>query len=159
MRVVALICLLLSLPLMACGTIPTDPRGTLDNVRSRGELIVGVSPTPPWTTVEDLDRVGGSEVELVRGFANRLGVRPRWVVGGEQSLIAELEDGSLDLAIGGFTKDSPWAPLAGATRPYATTPDKKGEQQRHIMLVPMGENAFLSELERYLDERTGKTNR
>ncbi|WP_425310223.1 transporter substrate-binding domain-containing protein [Ammonicoccus fulvus] len=159
MRLFALLCLLLSLVLAACGTIPSDPKDTLDNVRSRGELVVGVSPTPPWTTAEGPDRVGGTEVELIRGFAERLGVRPRWVVGGEQSLVAELEDGALDVAIGGFTKDSPWAALAGATRPYATAPDKKGREQEHIMLVPMGENAFLSELERYLDEQTGKTTR
>lgn len=151
-----LVCLLLTWLLTGCGSIPADPRDTLEKVRSTGELVIGVSPAQPWTVVDGPEDVSGTEVDLARGFAERLGVRPRWVVGGEQSLVAELEDGSVHLLVGGFTSDTPWKTLTGPTRSYATTEDEQGRTQEHVLLAPLGENEFLSELERYLDERMGR---
>lgn len=154
MRPIFSVCLLLAVLLSGCG-MPTDPRGTLENVRSSGELIVGVSPSPPWTVLER-DSVTGSEVQLIEGFAARLGVRPRWVIGGEQHLVDQLANGQVHLVIGGITSDTPWTSKVAPTRSYATSEDPEGKQQQHVMLVRLGENRFLSELERYLDEQTGK---
>ena len=57
-----------------------------------------------------------------------------------------LEDGEIDLAVGGFTEANAWVSEVGLTRPYAGT---------HVMMVPMGENALQSRLERWLDESGG----
>lgn len=153
MRLLCSVCLLLMF-LTSCG-IPTDPRDTLENVRSSGELAVGVSASPPWTLV-DGDSVSGSEVELVEGFAEHLGVRTRWVIGGEQHLVDQLEKGELQIVIGGITADTPWSRKAAPTRAYAESTAPDGKKLKHVMLVRLGENRFLGELERYLDVRTGK---
>ena len=42
----------LALALTGCG-LPRDPDGTLERARARGELVVGVSPSPPTLVVED----------------------------------------------------------------------------------------------------------
>lgn len=141
--------LAVALVLVGCGSVrvPVDPDGTLDRV-SGGVLRVGVSPHEPWTTV-GTDEPGGIEADLVRGWASGLGARVEWSVGGEQPLVQALERGELDLVVGGITADTPWTDMAAVTRSYTTSQGPDGPQE-HVVLAPMGENAFLVELERYL---------
>ncbi|MCO1659786.1 transporter substrate-binding domain-containing protein [Pseudonocardia humida] len=136
--------------LAGCGTvrIPADPDGTLDRVRG-GVLRVGVSPHEPWTTLTTGEEPGGIEPDLVRGWTAGLGARAVWTVGGEQALVQAMERGELDLVIGGITADTPWTDMAAITQPFTTSQGPDGPQE-HVMLAPMGENAFLVELERYL---------
>ncbi|MFD1718331.1 transporter substrate-binding domain-containing protein [Georgenia deserti] len=139
--------------LSGCGlTIPTDPDGTLDRVRG-GTLRVGVSVNPPWTDLPegtDADPTG-TEVELVEQFAaDRLGAQVQWEPGGEEELVTALEHGEIDLLIGGLTARTPWADRIAATYRYTITEDAHGTQEQHVMAVPMGENAFLVELEDFL---------
>lgn len=141
--------LLIALVLTSCGLIPTDPNGTLNRVTG-GELRVGLSPNGDLVQVND-SHFSGSEVELVRGFAEQLDATIDWTVGSEEALVRGLENGSLDLVVAGMTEESPWVERAAATRPYDEVPDGHGGTHKLIMLVPMGENAFLSTLERFLD--------
>ena len=46
-----------------------------------------------------------------------------------------LDEGEIDVAVGGFTEDNAWVDEVGLTRPYTGT---------HVMMVPMGENALQS---------------
>lgn len=62
-----------------------------------------------------------------------------------------LEDGELDLVIGGLTADTPWSTHAAITRPYAETMDGRGRTVQHVMAARLGENALLVELETYLE--------
>ncbi|WP_284304088.1 transporter substrate-binding domain-containing protein [Mobilicoccus caccae] len=141
------------LALTGCGVIPADPDHTLDRVRATKVLRLGASDNPPLVVVEDTaDAPTGSEPDLARGFAERLGVEVEWVVGGESELVGKLEDGEVDMIVGGLLKSSPWEKRASLTRPYATTDGPDGIERKHVMAVPLGENAMLSELERYLDE-------
>jgi ABC-type amino acid transport substrate-binding protein len=134
--------------LAACGlTIPTDPDGTLDRVRDEGVLRAGASPGPGWVTIAD-GRPGGREPTLVTGFAESLGAEVEWTVAGEEELVRLLEAGDLDLAVGGFTEDNAWVDKVGLTRAYTGT---------HVMMVPMGENAFHSRLELWLDDHGSTT--
>ncbi|WP_282857575.1 transporter substrate-binding domain-containing protein [Pseudoclavibacter helvolus] len=140
--------------LSGCGmSVPTDPDGTLDRVRG-GELRVGVSHNPPFTGIVEGAEPTGVEVELVEGFADELGASVTWVVGSEAALVQGLEDGTLDLAIAGFRDDSPYVEEAGSTQPFLETEDAAGGKVSRVMLTPMGENAFLVELETYLAEAT-----
>lgn len=148
--------------LAACSAYPMDPDKTLDRVRERGKLRVGVSPSAPWTTVGDREGavatvdgqpIGGVEVALAQQFARSLGVEPLWQVEGEQRLVEKVEMDEVDLAIGGFTADSPWSAQVGLTRAYAEAPNARGKKVGHVMLVPPGENALVSQLERFLDSR------
>lgn len=144
--------------LSGCGVqIPADPDGTLEKIRTSGELHVGVSPHPPFTTLPESQGQppGGTEVELVTGFAEALGADPVWVVGGEEALVKQLEKGEIQLLIGGLTDRSPWSKKVALTRPYVTTPEE-GKQVKHVIAAVRGENALLSELERFLDGEVGR---
>jgi ABC-type amino acid transport substrate-binding protein len=146
---------LLVLALSGCGlTMPSDPDGTLDSVRD-GVLRVGISENGELTTIDDND-FSGSEVEAVEGFAEQLGAEIDWTVGSEERLVRGLERGSLDLVIAGLTDQTPWMDMAGMTRPYAEVDGADGVTHKLVMLVPLGENAFLTELETFLAEFTGE---
>lgn len=146
----AVVAVLVAFALTSCGiSIPTDPNGTLDRVTG-GELRVGLSPNDDLVQVDD-GSYTGLEPGLVKEFADSIDASIDWTVGSEEALVRGLENGSLDLVIAGITDKSPWVDRAAATRPYYEVPDGHGGTHKLIMLVPMGENAFLSTLERFLD--------
>jgi ABC-type amino acid transport substrate-binding protein len=138
--------------LAGCGlSIPADPEGTLDTVTG-GELRVGTSPDGDLVEVSD-GEPSGSIVDLVDGFADSIQAETDWTVASEETLVTMLESGDLDLIAGGMTADTPWVERAGVSRGY---PGIEGADGREIvMLVPLGENAFLSTLETFLDEEVG----
>jgi len=149
-------CLLAALLALAgCGTYPSDPEGTLERVRG-GTLRVGASVNGDWVRIPDSgtspDRVEGREADLVRQFAERLGAEVEWVQGTEHVLAEELKHGALDVVIGGLDDKTPWSTHAGLTRPYTESRDSRGSLHKHVMLVQLGENAFLLELDRFLLE-------
>lgn len=130
--------------------IPADPEGTLDEVRD-GTLHVGLTPNAGFVEKTG-DGFRGSDIDLVQGFANQLGAKVQWKMAGEEQLVEDLELGNLDLVAGGFSSDTPWSEQVGITRPYATFQDPEGKEDQAVLLVPPGENAFLYELESYLDQ-------
>lgn len=156
-RTAILACLLTALlALPGCGAYPADPDGTLDRVRG-GTLRVGASANGDWVRLPDAGgartgRVEGTEADLVRQFADSLDAEVEWVQGTEHVLAEELKHGSLDLVIGGLDDKTPWTTHAGLTRPYTESRDSRGSLRKHVMLVPLGENAFLLELDRFLLE-------
>jgi hypothetical protein len=138
--------------LVGCGlSVPTDPDGTLTAV-TEGELRVGVSPDPGLIEADGA-APSGPVAELVDDFAETLDAQPDWALGSEESLVRMLEAGKLDLLVGGFTDQSPWVDRAGMTRGYTQIEGADG--RRIVFLVPLGENAFLAQLETFLDEEVG----
>lgn len=139
------------LSLCGCGlTIPSDPSGTLDAVRG-GVLRAGVSPNAPFVDVTGVDEEPtGTEVEAIEAFADHLDADVEWTIGSEEELVRDLEDGELDLVAGGLTDETPWSDKAGVTRSYDDVTDDDGSVLKLVMLAPMGENAFISELETFL---------
>lgn len=135
---------------LGCGvSMPSDPEKTLRRVTG-ATLRVGVSPHPPRTEAAAGAEPTGSEVDLVRDFAETLDAQIEWVIGGEESLITALEHGELHLVIGGLTAESPWVEKVAITKPYAETRDSRGKRQKLVMAAPPGENAYLLALERFL---------
>jgi len=133
--------------LSGCASIPSDPDGTLDRITG-AELRVGASPSEGLVDVAD-GEVSGPLAEVVEKFADAHDARTVWTVGSEEDLVRGIEDGSLDLAVGGMTDQTPWAVKVGVSRAFpGLSPDGKPI----VMLVPLGENGFLSELEAFLDE-------
>lgn len=141
---------LVALTLTACASIPRDPDRTLERVQESGVLRVGASPSGDLVAFEGED-VTGREAELVAGFAQRLGAEIEWTLAGETSLMSAMERGELDVIIGGLHVDSPWSERVSITRAYAESTEA-GETVEHVLAVPLGENALLVRLERYLDE-------
>ncbi|MGW8483202.1 hypothetical protein ACWGJP_08675 [Microbacterium sp. NPDC055903] len=129
-------------------SIPVDPGGTLAQVRG-GTLQVGMS-VEPGVIEAGAPSPDGPLAEVVDGFAAELGASVEWTAAGEETLIGMLEDGGIDLAVGGFSDRTPWAERVGATRGYDGLPGLDGRSI--VLLVPAGENALLAELEAYLDE-------
>ena len=151
----------LIVPLVAVGALlalggcslsmPTDPNGTLDRV-SGSELRVGATPNGELVTIDGDGTPTGTEVAVVEDFAESIDAEITWTVSSEEALVRGLEDGRLDLVIGGLTDETPWMERAGTTRPYVEVTSANGTSHRLVMLVPTGENAFLSELETFLSQ-------
>ncbi len=140
------------LGLAGCGLqVPADPNGTLERV-SDGTLRAGASPDRSLIEVRG-DEVSGAEADVVEAFASSLDARVEWTVGSEEQLVTGLEEGDLDLVVGGITDETPWIDRAGVTRGFADMPGADGRNV--VMLVPLGENRFLSTLETFLDEELG----
>ena len=143
--------ILCALFVTGCGIhIPTDPDGTLDHVEG-GVLRAGISPNDGWVEVGGTEP-SGTEVEALADFAASLDADVEWTVGSEESLVRGLENGDLDVVAGGLTDKTPWTNKAGTTRPWAETTLDDGKTAKLVMLVPLGENAFLSRLETFLTE-------
>lgn len=133
-------CLLVPWMTLACADVPRDPRGTLDRVRG-GELVVGVSDSPPWIR-RDGHVATGPEADLVRGIAKELGARAIWKWGALEDHLGALERFELDLVAGGLTKGTPWRDRVGLTRPWIHREEGGG-----VLAVAPGENGFLTAIE------------
>lgn len=104
----------------------------------------------------DETRAAGVEVTLAERFAETLDAEVEYTEGAEAELIDALKAGELDLVVGGFDSKSPWKKDAALTRPYIQTREPvEGEVStvKHVMAAPLGENAWLVRLERFLLER------
>ncbi|MFC3300624.1 transporter substrate-binding domain-containing protein [Arthrobacter agilis] len=154
-RIMLVVGLALVLPTTTgCTThFPADPEGTLTSVDG-GTLRVGASINPPFVE-EKGEELTGDEVELVEDYALTRDADIEWTEGGEEELMSRLGHGELDLVIGGLTAKTPWAGKAGLTRPYTETTDRFGTRRKHVLAVPLGENAFLLDLDTFLHHRDG----
>ncbi len=145
--------LVLALSLGGCGlTVPTDPEGTLENIEG-GTLHAGVSLDPGVVKWVDEEAVGPL-ADLVEGFASDHHAQVDWQFGSEETLVGDLEDGKIDIAVGAITSETPWASRAGVSRSFAGLTIDGDEEL--VFLVPMGENRLLTELEKFADEWSGQ---
>lgn len=141
--------LILAMLLSGCGlTIPTDPNGTLD--RATGSTLRVGASLEPGLVERAGDELHGPLVSLTERFADSINARVEWTVAAEETLVGELERGDLDLAIGGFTDETPWIDRVGITRGYSNIAGSDGRSL--VLVVPLGENALLSKLESFIDE-------
>jgi len=136
--------------LSACSlSIPADPDGTLERV-SGGVLRAGASPSDGLIDIDErTDAVSGPLADLVEGFALSRGARVEWTVGSEEDLVDALEEGRVDLAVGGMTDATPWSDRVSVTRGFPGIPGSGGRPV--VVLLPLGENALQFALEAYLD--------
>ncbi|QHT66738.1 transporter substrate-binding domain-containing protein [Rhodocytophaga rosea] len=137
-------CSTILLLLSSCKNFPKDPSHTLEKVKN-GTLLVGYSENPPFV-IKTSHEPTGLEADLVKAFANTLNARLEWRNDTEARLFESLKKKEIHLVIAGITKDTPWQDKAGITRPYLETKDKK-----YVMALQLGENAFLIELEKFLE--------
>lgn len=111
--------LLVVLVLLAgCDGFPRDPENSLERIQTDGVVRVGAVFNSPWVTSEDNDQLNGAEGELLRGFAEELGVRMETVWGGDQELFEALRHNELDVIVGGLSVTNPWLKQAGYTNPF-----------------------------------------
>ena len=141
------LCPILVLTLVAGCHFPDDPNGTLDRVQN-GRLRAGLSAREPWSRVV-AGKPAGPEAELVEQLAAELNAQVDWTVGSETDLMTGLRQGNLDLAIGGFTDDTPWKDRVALTRPYLKL-DANGHTEKHVIVIAPGENRWLMRVEQFL---------
>ncbi len=136
--------------LTACGPYPTDTAGTVERA-SGGELRVGVTHNPPWVDTSAAGDPTGREVDLLEGYAASIDAEIEWTEGSEGVLADLLHEGTLDVAIGGYTDDTPWTDKAAVSAPYVEVTDG-GAPEKHVVLARAGENRLLVSLETFLRE-------
>lgn len=95
---------------------PRDPDGTLEAVLESGQMTVAAVHHPPWV-IDNGEALTGAEVILVEDFADDLGVTVEWRRLSAFAAIQGLEQGEVDLAIGGFTQRD-ISPHTGAAPTY-----------------------------------------
>jgi len=76
----------------------------LADIKARGTLIVGVSTAIPPFTFKRGDEIVGYDVDLVRGIAQRMGVKLDLVPVGEADRIKAVQAGKIDLIASTFTR-------------------------------------------------------
>ncbi|HWV48735.1 MAG TPA: hypothetical protein VN035_04705 [Microbacterium sp.] len=151
----AIACGALTMTATGClGTVPVDPDRTLESATG-GTLHIGLSAEPD---IAELgagpdDAPTGPLIDLAEDYAESIDARISWTPAGEETLVGLLEDGEIDLAIGGFSAETPWSERVGATRGYTDLPGLEGRTV--VWLVPAGENALLSDIELFLDGEAG----
>lgn len=143
-----------ALGMVGCGNhYPADPEGTLDTV-SGGTIRAGISHEPPWTDISTggntAEDPGGIEVDLIEDYAESIGAEVDWQAGGEEELIGLLGERELDLVVGGLTDQSPWSSDVALTTSYAESKGIAGSTDKNVVAIQMGENAFMTSVERFL---------
>ncbi len=129
-----------------------DPDETLETIRSSGVLRAGASHHPPQVVhPAPGDVPSGVEVDLVEAYAAHLGAQVEWTAASESVLMEKLDEGELDLVVAGLRDDSVWSKTAGLTRAYTQEKAPDGTTLNRVIATPMGENALMSDLERWFD--------
>ncbi len=123
----------------ACDALPRDPAGTSARIeRSRTFTIALADPA-----IRSAPQVG----RLVEEIERRTKAHARWRSGSGEPLFQQLDDGRLDLVIGRFTADSPWATDVA----FAPALSKSGSEDVPIELkaaMRNGENRWIMTVER-----------
>jgi hypothetical protein len=117
----------------ACDAMPADPDGTLQRIRGERRFRVGlIAPTLPPLAPERARA-------FVQGLSRATGATATMEEGAAEALLTRLEEGELDLVLGEFSEQSPWAPKVTVTEPIAA--------RGPIVLAAAarnGENAWIS---------------
>ena len=128
---------LLLIGLAACNALPRDPEGTLNRVTETKVVRVGM------TQMSARDRA--SAERLIAIVAKRTQARAKVTPVTTETGFAALYEGRLDLVIGPFEKDSPWATDVSVGPPLVRSGSKdhpielkaamRNGENRCIMLV------------------------
>jgi len=139
--------LVLLLILTACG-MPRDIEHTTEDVEERGYIRAGAVVRAADPSSLDGGSPAGYEADVVSGYAESLGVEVRWEVGSESELMTALEEGGLDIVVGGIESSSPWSKHVGLSAPISP------QGTPHLVAaVRQGENRWLLGFERYVGAR------
>lgn len=125
--------------LVSCSPYPKDANNSFKDAK-KNKLKVGVAINPPFTMFKN-DSIIGSEIEIIRDFADQENLQIEIVKGTESDLVEKIEQYQLHIIAGGFDKKTIWKKKAKPTVPY---------DGHHVLLVPSGENRLLFKLEKFI---------
>ncbi|HUD90460.1 hypothetical protein [Sphingobium sp.] len=127
------------LSLVACDALPRDPGGTSTRIEQTRSFSVALADP----SVRSAPEVG----KLIREIERRTNAHPQWRAGLGEKLLQQLDHGSLDLLIGRFTADSPWA-TAVAFGPALSSSGPKDAPIELKAAMRNGENRWIMTVER-----------
>ena len=91
-------------PLIPLNGSQASAQSTLDTVKQRGKILLGVKTDyPPFAYLDKDQKYAGFDVDLWKGFAKQLGVAIEYVPITSQSRIPLLTNGTIDAVSGGTT--------------------------------------------------------
>lgn len=108
---------LLAVPVAGIALIEWRGDDSLRRVRAHGVLRIGFAVEPPYATVDAAGRVGGESPSVARVVAERLGLRPEFVLMDFDDLIPALRAGRIDLIAAGMFVTPQRARQVRFTRP------------------------------------------
>ena len=109
--ILSLMALLFSFALVACGENDQANNGSgdkLEDIKAAGELTIGTSPDYPPLEFYVLDengnrQIAGSDITLAQAIADEIGVELNIRATDFNGVIANIQSGSVDMGISGFT--------------------------------------------------------
>jgi polar amino acid transport system substrate-binding protein len=115
-------------------TLPTQASaGTLDDIKSRGKLIVGIQgENPPWGFVDEKGENVGYDADVARLMGEALNVPVEFVRVTTPNRIALLQTGKVDVLIAVLGMYPDRAEVVQFSRPYSTL--------RNIVIAPKSMN-------------------
>ena len=115
--------------LSGCGdksSADTTPAATsssqdlLDQIRAKGTIVIATEGTwSPWTFQDEKGNLTGYDIELGRLIAKHLGVKPQFVEGKWDGLLAGISSGRYDIMINGVDITPEREKAFSFTEPYA----------------------------------------
>jgi polar amino acid transport system substrate-binding protein len=103
---------------IACPSV-AGKAGVLEDIRSRGALMVGVKPDyPPFGFRDPSGQIIGLEVDLARDIADRIGVPLKLMSVAASSRMQFLQQGSIDLIVATMDVTDARAKQVGLVEPY-----------------------------------------
>ncbi|MBZ9650025.1 hypothetical protein K9B33_21045 [Sphingobium sp. 3R8] len=123
----------------ACDALPRDPANTSDRIARSHSFTVALTDSSVRAAPE-VDR-------LIREIERRTKARAQWRIGSGELVLQQLDDGTLDLAIGRFTAESPWATDV-AFAPALSTTGSKDSPIELKAAMRNGENRWIMTVER-----------
>ncbi len=117
-----LLALVTLLSLTACAGKEDAASSALDQIKQKGELVVGTSVDyPPYefhTEVDGKDTIVGFDMEIAQAIADKLGVSLKIVDMSFDNLLMSLANDEFNLVIAGLTADEEWRKTTDFSDPY-----------------------------------------
>lgn len=118
---------------------PKDPENSFDEANN-DSLKVGIVNNPPYVIIEN-GKVSGTEIEILKNFANSNELNISFKEGSESILVKKLKNYTIHIIAGGFDKKTIWKKYTGTSTTY---------DSEHLFLIPKGENKLLQRLETHI---------
>ena len=117
-----LLALVTLLSLTACAGKEDTASSALDQIKQKGELVVGTSADyPPYefhTEVDGKDTIVGFDMEIAQAIADKLGVSMKIVDMSFDNLLMSLANDEFDLVIAGLSADEERRKTTDFSDPY-----------------------------------------
>ncbi len=102
------------------GCAKAEPADRLAQIKERGTIIIAMEGTwSPWTYHDESGKLVGYDVEVAAAIAQKIGVKPEYVEGEWDGLLAGLDAGRYDLMVNGVTITDERRETYNFSAPYA----------------------------------------